>query len=213
MPKNEPKFSDKLYTTRIVNGSIGVYIEYYDDNGRHRVKCNKIIRQSATKKIAMEKIRSMANEINIELSNRAKSGSSPLMANDGHRQDLPAVVSCIDTKLADLLCVFLAEKKKEVRKDTYRSYSSFCLQFGQFLDRFYPGLPANRFDKRIAVHFLDLKYSADVTPRTYNNYLKLGRTLLNWLCDHEYISDNPFARIKVKKVWRKRRTLIPSADR
>lgn len=213
MPKNEPKFPDKLFTAKIVNSSTGVYIEYYDDNGRHRVKCNKIIKQSPTKKIAMEKIRSMAKDINLQLLNRAKSGSSTLTANDGHRQDPPAVVSCIDTKLADLLCVFLAEKKKEVRKDTYRSYSSFCLQFGLFLDRWYPGLPANRFDKRIAVHFLDLKYSADVTPRTYNNYLKLGRTLFNWLCDHEYISDNPFARIKVKKVWRKRRTLIPSADR
>ena len=215
MPKNEPKFSDKLFSTRIVNGSTGVYIEYYDDSGRHRVKCNKIIRQSATKKIAMEKIRSMAKEINIELSNRAKSGSSPLIPDNERITTIPDVIcsSPIDTKLIDLLGVFLAEKKKEVRKDTYRSYSSFCLQFGQFLDRWYPCLPANQFDKRVAVHFLDLKYSADVTPRTYNNYLKLGRTLLNWLCDHEYISDNPFARIKAKKVWRKRRTLIPCADR
>lgn len=213
MPKNEPQFSAKLFTAKIVSGSTGIYIEYYDESGRHRVKCNKILKQYSSKKIAMEKIRSMANEINMDLANRAKSGSSTLTDNDGHRQDPPAVVSCIDTKLADLLGVFLAEKKKEVRKDTYRSYSSFCLQFGQFLDRWYPGLPANRFDKRIAVHFLDLKYSADVTPRTYNNYLKLGRTLFNWLMDHEYLSDNPFARIKVKKVWRKRRTLIPSTDR
>lgn len=215
MPKNKPKFYDKLFTTRIVNGSTGVYIEYYDDSGRHRVRCNKIIKQSPTKKIAMEKIRSMAKEINIELSNRAKSGSSPLIDDDGQRPTVPDVINCdpIDTKLIDLLGVFLAEKKKEVRKDTYRSYSSFCLQFGQFLNRWYPCLPANRFDKRVAVHFLDLKYSAEVTPRTYNNYLKLGRTLLNWLCDHEYISDNPFARIKAKKVWRKRRTLIPCSDR
>lgn len=213
MPKNEPQFSAKLFTAKIVSGSTGIYIEYYDESGRHRVKCNKILKQYPTRKQAMEKIRSMANDINMDLANRAKSGSSTLTANDGHRQDPPALVSCIDTKLVDLLGVFLVEKKKEVRKDTYRSYSSFCLQFGQFLDRWYPGLPANRFDKRIAVHFLDLKYSADVTPRTYNNYLKLGRTLFNWLMDHEYLSDNPFARIKVKKVWRKRRTLIPAADR
>lgn len=215
MPKNEPKFSDKLFSTRIVNGSTGVYIEYYDDSGRHRVKCNKVFKQYPTKKQAMEKIRSMAKEINMELSNRAKSGSSPLIPDDKRIPTVLDVIcsSPIDTKLIDLLGVFLAEKKKEVRKDTYRSYSSFCLQFGQFLDRWYPGLPANRFDKRVAVHFLDLKYSADVTPRTYNNYLKLGRTLLNWLCDHEYLSDNPFARIKAKKVWRKRRTLIPCADR
>ncbi|MBO7161047.1 MAG: hypothetical protein J6V62_06415, partial [Paludibacteraceae bacterium] len=138
MPKNELKFSDKLLTARIVNSSTGVYIEYYDDSGRHRVKCNKVFKQYPTKKQAMEKIRSMANDINLQLLNRAKSGSSTLTANDCHRQDPPAVVSCIDTKLADLLGVFLAEKKKEVRKDTYRSYSSFCLQFGQFLDRWYP---------------------------------------------------------------------------
>lgn len=207
MPKNEPKFSDKLFTAKIVNGTTGVYIEYYDDRGRHRVKCNKIIKQSPTKKQAMEKIRSMANEINIELSNRAKSGSSTPTPAD-------ATASRRSSRyMSDLLKVFLAEKKREVRKDTYRSYSSFCLQFGQFINQYYKGLTAADMDKRIAVHFLDLKYSADVSPRTYNNYLKLGRTLLNWLCDHEYISDNPFARIKVKKVWRKRRTIIPSAVR
>lgn len=208
MPKNEPKFSDKLFTARIVNSSTGVYIEYYDDIGRHRVKCNKVLKQYPTKKQAMEKIRSMANEINMDLANRAKSGSSTptqTPSSTVSRPDCPVNY----TALVDLLQIFIKEKIREVRKDTYRSYSSFVLQFTNFINQYYKKLPASEFTRKIAVHFLDLKYSANVTPRTYNNYLKLGRTVFNWLIDHEYITNNPFAMIKAKRTYRKRRMLIP----
>lgn len=208
MPKNETKFSDKLFSTRIVNSSTGVYIEYYDDSGRHRVKCNKVFKQYPTKKLAMEKIRSMANEINMDLANRAKSGSSTpaqTPSSAASRPDCPVNY----TALVDLLQIFIKEKIREVRKDTYRSYSSFVLQFTNFINQYYKNLPASEFTRKIAVHFLDLKYSANVTPRTYNNYLKLGRTVFNWLIDHEYITSNPFAIIKAKRTYRKRRMLIP----
>jgi len=48
-----------------------------------------------------------------------------------------------------------------------------------------------------------------ISARTYNSYLKLGRSLFNWAKEKCYTKENPFEQIKTKPKTEKKRIIIP----
>ena len=52
-----------------------------------------------------------------------------------------------------------------------------------------------------------------VSPRTYNNNIKLGRAFFSWAVEKSYARINPFEKLKHKRAQGKSRTIIPKEDR
>ena len=128
----------------------------------------------------------------------------------------PAVTSIAPratTKLFDALDLFLKVKTKEAEENSMRSYRSYISMFKTWLkdkdiseDAYVCAITYE-----VAMELMDdVDSRKDISPRTYNNYLMFFRLLFNWMIDHDFISDNPFDRIKrkPKKLTKKKRRIL-----
>ena len=108
---------------------------------------------------------------------------------------------------------FLAEKEKELRPDSmrsYRSYTKLLIEWGKDNDM----KTIKQLDKENAIDFMDYLYNdREVSACSFNNYLKLSRCFASWCVSKNLMEDNPFAIIKKKRTDGKNRTLIPEQDR
>lgn len=108
---------------------------------------------------------------------------------------------------------YLAVKAKETRKDTMRSYRSFADSFSEWLKE---GGIDGRFlisigDDTLLEYLLSIE--ADISARTYNNYVSFLRGLFEWCKRRRWITENPALDLETKRVDEKKRTVIPSEDR
>ena len=133
------------------------------------------------------------------------------------------------TPMQRMLEIFVEEKGKELKQTTMVSYSTFCKQLGAWLRKHYPNLTSGEFTHEIAVEYLEFVNKGGnsndkkqvrnridenrVSPRTYNNNMKMGRGIFTWAVEHCYLDENPFAKIKKKREGEKTRTIIPAEDR
>ncbi|CCZ44869.1 uncharacterized protein BN702_00949 [Bacteroides sp. CAG:545] len=128
----------------------------------------------------------------------------------------PAVTSIAPratTKLFEALDLFLKVKAKEAEENSMRSYRSYISMFKTWLkdkdiseDAYVCAITYE-----VAMELMDdVDSRKDISPRTYNNYLMFFRMLFNWMIDHDFISDNPFDRIKrkPKKLTKKKRRIL-----
>ncbi len=128
----------------------------------------------------------------------------------------PAVTSIAPsatTKLFEALDLFLRVKAKEAEENSMRSYRSYISMFKTWLkdkdiseDAYVCAITYE-----VAMELMDdVDSRKDISPRTYNNYLMFFRLLFNWMIDHDFISDNPFDRIKrkPKKLTKKKRRIL-----
>ena len=128
----------------------------------------------------------------------------------------PAVTSIAPratTKLFEALDLFLKVKAKEAEENSMRSYRSYISMFKTWLkdkdiseDAYVCAITYE-----VAMELMDdVDSRKDISPRTYNNYLMFFRLLFNWMIDHDFISDNPFDRIKrkPKKLTKKKRRIL-----
>lgn len=112
--------------------------------------------------------------------------------------------------LSDVIEKFLTEKKKELRKSTLRSYVSFAKILGEWVDKQTPGLICSLFTQLYAVRYTDHIYNQrNVNMTTYNNHVKMGRAMFNWLKEKCYTKQNPFELVKLKPKSKKTRVIIP----
>jgi site-specific recombinase XerD len=113
-------------------------------------------------------------------------------------------------KLPDVIRYYLAEKKRELRENTMRSYQSFCRQLENWAVK---NLPKNIFcpliNHNAAIRFMDDFYNRNVNARSYNNVLKGCRAFFGWCIEKGYSNQNPFEKIKVKKEPKKKRISTP----
>jgi len=131
--------------------------------------------------------------------------------------------------LESVIDKYIKEKSKEYKPNTLRSYACFCKQFKEWIAKAAPGIQISKFTQMMAVQYMEFVYSGGnskgkqqhsqkfdeecVTPTTYNNNLKLARSLFSWAIEKCYVKENPFEKIKTKKPQPKRRDIIPVEDR
>ncbi len=128
------------------------------------------------------------------------------------KNDVPTKSSI---SLTDALSRFLKAKGKVSEAGTMRSYTSYSKALSSWsrIHGFRENSPVSAFGDSAAKAFMaDLDENPNISPRTYNNYLRFLRLLFNWFADHGYVDRNPFTRIerKPKRLTSKtRRPLSP----
>jgi len=76
-------------------------------------------------------------------------------------------------KLTDAANAFLSHRKKELRKNTIRSYESFINIFTTWANKNYPDIYASVFSQNQAIRYMDdLFAKQSVGATTYNNHIK-----------------------------------------
>lgn len=128
----------------------------------------------------------------------------------------PAVTSIAPratTKLFEALDLFLKVKAKEAEENSMRSYRSYISMFKTWLKD--KDISEDAYvctiTYEVAMELMDdVDSRKEISPRTYNNYLMFFRLLFNWMIEHDFISDNPFDRIKrkPKKLTKKKRRIF-----
>ncbi len=164
---------------------------------RVRVKLNRAVSRYRTKREATIYATEVVNNLNLKLSG----GWSPFFEGENAR---------LYEKIDNVIHYFLDEKAKELRENTMRSYKSFARQFLKWLNEHAPNSYASLIGHITVVRFMDDFYIRKVNPRSYNNIVKMGRAFFNWCVEKGYSKQNPFDKIKIKKVYAKTRTIIPA---
>jgi integrase len=120
-----------------------------------------------------------------------------------------------DTKcitLVDAINLFMENTKKNTRKDTIRSYNSYCAFLLNFIkNRNLQKLLVFQFSSEPTIKIL--KTIEDFKNVTYNNYVKFYKMLWNWMINKKYTQENPFSEIKLKRKEQKLREFIPEIVR
>lgn len=115
----------------------------------------------------------------------------------------------MQTPFSEVCKKFLDEAMKEKRPDTIRSYSSFIGIFSSWLKTRIKDAKCVEINGCIIADFMDYVYNErKVSCTTYNNYIKMGRAVFNWMVDKYYIPKNEFNNVKLKKKEKKSRILI-----
>jgi integrase len=139
----------------------------------------------------------MVNNINAKL----VGGWSPFFESENTR---------LYTKLDEVIDVYLAEKEREVRPATFRSYKSWCKLFRTWCTDNVPGIYASMVNKVIIIQYLDYLYDVrKINVVNYNNHIKQGSAFFSWVVQKCYAKENPFEGIKKKKALQKTRIIIP----
>ena len=108
---------------------------------------------------------------------------------------------------------FIESKKKEVESNSLRCYESFISIFKEWLTSHGHKIdaPICSISYDVASAFMnDMDCDRNLSILTYNNYLRFYSILFRWLCEKGYVNDDPFAKLRTKKVRRhskKRRVL------
>lgn len=185
----------------------GWEIRYFCENPatgklkRVRIRVDKIVALSRTKGQARKQIAAMVSNINQKLF----AGFNPFLTADNQY---------LYRQMADVVDKYINEKKKDLRPDTIRSYVSFTGIFLTWFTSNCPGLFCSQVTHILANRFMDYLYNTrNVSPRTFNNYLKNATCLFDWMKEKGYILSNPFENVKMKRKTEKKRILIPSETR
>jgi len=172
------------------------YVSYYvlhPDTGkmvRKQMKVNRIQN--------LKDRRKWAKKLVAELNSRLVNGWNPFLAEMAPRAY---------TKLLDVFHTFLAEKKREVRPDSYRSYkSNIDILTAWLISKQEAEIYTINFTKLFAKNYMSYAYiDRKVAERSYNNYLRFCCLLWNWLIENQYCRENVFTHIIKKKVKPKNR--------
>ena len=191
---------------KLCKNKSGWLIEYYVENPftsemcRVRQRVNFIRKRYKNVKDAESHCQKIIFDINTKLAN----GINPMFSDEN-----PAGYE----KISEVIKKFLAEKARELRPDTMRSYNSFSRSFLRYVSQTQVSFIC-KFGKIEAAKYMDWIYSIrKVSQRSYNNYLKFMRVVFNWAMDKGYVLTNPFIQIKTKKKEKKVRTLIDAETR
>ena len=161
-----------------------------------RIKLNRLRKKFRTQLEFRGAMQRMCDDINAKLAG----GWSPYGENVDYRLYSPIV---------DALNDFVAYKEKEVMYDTIRCYRSMRTLLVGWINEYVPGCTCGNFNKQLAVRYMEHRWSQDISARTYNNNIKTYRCMFDWLMEHCYVKENPFALLKTKAAMPKKRDFIP----
>ncbi len=160
---------------------------------RKVIKCNKVSNKVENKKLAQ----AIADSITKKL----QKGWNPFVEEMTARGHVT-----LDKAIEN----FIKSKSKELRADSMRSYVSYAKILSEWLvgEGMYKNFVSS-FQYKDAVRFLSMLEEKNIVNKTYNNYLRLSKTLFLWFVEKEYTAKNPFERCKAKRVDEKIREDIP----
>lgn len=165
---------------------------------RVRYKINRIHNVKDRKKWALK----MMDALNQRLT----MGWNPLL-----EEAAPKATTGMFTALDD----FLAAKSRESEENTMRSYRSFVANLKQWLTlhRFNETTMTAAFTEDMATILMS-DIEAQVSPKTYNNYLAFYKGLFIWLQNKGYSTGNPFAKLakKSRRLTKKKRRLLTDEE-
>lgn len=190
---------------RIVKGK-EIYIIYYAWHPVElRLKCKKMRFNHMVGKVSKAEIdkhiRKVANDININLA----AGKNPFISAD--------VANGYET-LTKAIDNFLIVKEKEMRKDGFKSYRSYCKKLNAYLtDKKLTDIFAVNFSEDLAIDFMNLvELDPNVGSRSWNNHFVFFRSLWYWLIEKRYCKNNIFVGFKKKRENEKIRQVISKAE-
>lgn len=178
------------------------YVGYYVVNPftnkmvRKKIKLNHIANARERKRYALR----LAFEVNVKLYD----GWNPFIEESNANSK----------KLSDAVALFLDDKSKSIRPDSFRCYKSYGKIFLEWCrstrmsDEY-----CFSFDKIHATRLLESMENKGVSNKSYNNYLSFFFTLFAYFTERGWCAKNPFDGIKHKRVDEKRRMTISSDDR
>lgn len=226
----------KYVPAELKHNAKGWYIEYYKLNPilyefeRVRLMMNR--ERKRCKNLTEFKLQTSA--IILQINNQLAAGFINLQQpypnfNDNSSLSVPGDNVRYYTPLEQVIDLYEADRKQELSPTTMRSYSCFCKQFKQWIHKNYPNMTASLFTQVHANLYMEFVQTGNnskgkklvrkkineehVSPRTYNNNIKLARALFSWAIEKSYVRVNPFERLKPKKQHEKERTIIPKTDR
>lgn len=133
-----------------------------------------------------------------------------------------SAVDPMNITIKEMMKEFMAEREETSRPTTIRSYKTFVKSMETFLDEKYPNLRCNEFNIRYAKEFIKWKENSmketkdsrnsktkyGVSDRSVNNVIKGMRLVWGYAVEMQYTDDNPFVKIKTRKITSKRRELV-----
>ncbi len=179
----------------------GWYIEYYfynpvaDKLDRKRILVNLLRKRYRT----LCEFKMAVNNMICTINARLAGGWSPFGEISNVREY---------ATIEEVTTAFIKEKRQELRKNSLRSYESFCNIFSSWVARTIPNCRCILFNQTHAVRFMDELREKHLRTRSYNNNLKLARALFSWAVEHCYCKQNPFEKLKPKRTEAKIRTII-----
>lgn len=196
----QPRFIPAHFCSDNSNGD-RIAFAMLDANGKLKyqyIKLNRIKKQLSEADYARH-IETIINDINAQLFGTGTSETAD------ERQQTPLLTA---------LQKFIADKERELRPATMRSYKSLCHVFGEWFVKNYGNLPVGSIKKIHAVKYLEYYYNErKVGNNCYNNQMKLARGVFTWFVQHCYIEINPFENIPTKRNEQKKRGLIDKVTR
>jgi hypothetical protein len=110
------------------------------------------------------------------------------------------------TPLKEVAEKYIEETKRNTRPDTCRSYTSFVNIFSEWLEKVSPNVYSSMVTHALVAKFMDYVYNErkgregkNMSNKTYNNYIKVGRVFFSWMIDQCYCKANHFTKMKSKK--------------
>ena len=218
------------------HNSKGWYIEYYklnpivQDLERVRIMMNRERKRCKT----LTEFKLQTSAIILQINNQLAAGFINLQQNIpaygiGTQESYTGDNVRFYTPLEQVIDLYERDRCGELKETTMRSYSCFCKQFKQWVHNNCPSIAASVFSQTQANQYMEFvlvgnnskgkksvrkKIREDrVSPRTYNNNIKLARALFSWAIEKSYARVNPFEKLKTKKEQGKDRTIIPKEVR
>jgi site-specific recombinase XerD len=200
MPKNLTDFYVNFRPAEVHSGK-EIYIAFYAlnplTNKLQRVK----YKQNHLAKSKSLRLK-FARLICLEINNKLQNGWNPFVETMNYKTY---------RKLIDAITSFINIKKKELRPDSLRTYTSNANKLIEWLRKNnYQNISCEAFNKKHANELMFvISEDERISNKTYNNNLLFYRCLFNFFIDKEYIKENPFERFKNKRINEKTRITIP----
>lgn len=163
-----------------------------DELRRVVIKCNR-------PRLKRDRL-AMARQLCITINDRLRHGWNPFVEEMKERGGV-----CFEMAME----WYMEEKEKELRPDSLRCYRSYTKTLRLWLEEHgYWQSPVCLWQLSHTEHFLSTACTG-MANKTFNSYLSFYRSLWNWFIEQEYTQDNPFDRMKTKRVDTKYRDIIP----
>lgn len=188
---------------RIPSGTKDLCIIYYAWHPSENRQKRKVMRfNHLVGKYTKREISKIMNQACVDINIKLASGHNPFI-----EADIPKAYS----KLIESVDYYLKLKKRDMRPDGFRSYTSFCNKLKAWLEeKKMKDLFVISFTKDTAIELMnELALNEAIGNTTWNNYLIFYRTLWNWFITNNYCKVNVFLNFKKKREDTKVRKVIP----